>query len=248
MATKLRWKQAQSYEKSFWSKAAAHFEREAVDGLSWYSWRADNLRRLLTKAFPDSVPEAVHGTVVEVGSGPVGLVSNFDAKERCAIDPLCDYYSSKAALTKHRNPDVIYKAGKGEELPFENSSCDMLVIENVIDHVQDADAVMSEISRVLKDNAVLYLTVNLHPNWGAFLHNILSVLRIDKGHPYTFNLKKIRAFLASHGYKMLYEEWEDYRECRAKDLKSDSFSDRLKAIGGLSEYLYSTILIKSRTQ
>lgn len=40
----------------------------------------------------------------------------------------------------------------------------------------------------------LYLAVNVHSRWGAFLHGALAAFHIDKGHPYTFTS---RTFVAS---------------------------------------------------
>jgi len=100
-------------------------------------------------------------------------------------------------------------------------------------------------SKEPKPGAVLYLTVNLHPGWGAFLHKIVSELRIDKGHPHTFTLSSIRTFLQRHRFNLVFEDWEDYKECRKNDLKSGSRKDKIKGISGLSEFLFSSISEKS---
>ena len=36
-----------------------------------------------------------------------------------------------------------------------------------------------------------------------FLHEILSKMRIDKGHPHTFTVNKIRQFLNGHGFGVI---------------------------------------------
>lgn len=236
-----RWKQAQSYEKNFWKSTAEKLGEDKTSKLSWYRWRAKNLKNNLDKAFGNDSPDLKDARVIEVGSGPVGLVSALEASEKVAIDPLCDFFSSQPSLIECRGEDVNYLQGKGEELPFEDGHFDLVVIENVIDHTESAHEVMDELNRVLKDEGILYLTVNLHPPWGYVLHEIVSKLRIDKGHPYTFTIPKIRKFLASHGFDVRYDEWQDYKECKAQDRKSNSRKDKLKALSGLSEFLYTSV-------
>lgn len=245
MASRLRWKQAQSYEKAHWEGVSEHIAKNERQGLTWYKWRAENLLRNVKKAFPDNTPDFTEASVLEVGSGPVGCISQLPARERVAVDPLCDFFSSKPKLVEHRNPDVTYKNVQGEELPFDDGHFDMVVIENVIDHVENADGVMQQINRVLKPDGVLYLTVNLHPTWGYFLHEVVSKLRIDKGHPHTFTIPKIRRFLGGHGFQIYFDEWEDYKKCKAEEWKSESSRLRLKAISGLSEFLFTSVSRKT---
>lgn len=240
-----RWKEAQSFEKQYWEKSAEKIKSGQRSGLNFYKWRADNMMNIMKKAFPSKDISFADSKVVEVGSGAVGMAAFLEAKERYAIDPLCDFYSSRPELVENRNPEVVYQAGKGEELPHASKSCDLVVIENVIDHVHDAAAVMSEIHRILKPGATLYLTVNLHPAWGAFLHKIVAALRIDRGHPYTFTIPGIRRFLADSGFEIKYDEWESYRECRRKDLGSGLLKDKLTGLSGLTEFLFTSVSVKS---
>ena len=240
-----RWKEAQSFEKSYWEKSAEKIRLGARGGLGFYKWRAENMMEMMRKAFPVKEISFANSRVLEIGSGAVGMLAFLDAKERYAIDPLCDFYSSRPELIENRNPDVMYQKGKGEDLPHESGSFDLVVIENVIDHVDKADMVMREIHRILKPEGILYLTVNLHPPWGAFLHTILAELEIDRGHPYTFTIPKIRKFLTKHGFKLKYDEWENYRECRKKELGSSSKKDKIKALIGLSEFLFTSVSIRA---
>ncbi|MGO9992614.1 MAG: class I SAM-dependent methyltransferase [Steroidobacteraceae bacterium] len=54
-------------------------------------------------------------------------------------------------------------------LPFANDSFDLVCALDIIEHVDDEDRALSEISRVAKAGAVLLLSVPLHPTrWTAF--------------------------------------------------------------------------------
>ncbi len=246
MISSKRWQHAQTHEKLFWEAAARGVKSRGGDGLSWYNWRAENLANMVQKAFPADTPSFAKARVLEVGSGPVGVVAFLEAAERVAIDPLCDFYTGQPELIKHRNPQVTYLAARGEELQFADASMDLVIIENVIDHVENATRVMSEIHRVLKPDGILFLTVNLHPAWGRMLHRVVSMLKIDRCHPHTFTLPRIRAFLATLGFEIIHSEWQDYWACSREDLQSSSVKNRLKALSGLSEFLFTCVSVKSK--
>ncbi len=241
MVSKSRWASAQEYEQSYWDAQSERIASGSDSGLGWYEWRANRLKDLLAETFSERAGALASGRVLEVGSGPVGIVSFLEAAEATAIDPLCDFYSTQAALTQHRSSRVRYLNGGGEELPFESGHFDLLIIDNVIDHVLNAGRVMEEVHRVLRPGGVLYFTVNLHPMWGFFLHRIVSKLGIDRGHPHTFTLGKVRRFLDEHGFEGCFEEWGSFAEAWREDLRSSSLKARLKGVSGLSEYLYTAL-------
>jgi 2-polyprenyl-6-hydroxyphenyl methylase / 3-demethylubiquinone-9 3-methyltransferase len=66
---------------------------------------------------------------------------------------------------------INYIIGKGESLPFPDSSFDVVFCCDVLEHVQDLPKVISEISRVLKSGGVfLYDTFNR-----TFLSNLVAI-------------------------------------------------------------------------
>ncbi len=245
MATEERWKQAQDFEKGYWKKAAARVRAGNRPALTHFKWRSQNLLDMVGKAFPDTAISFSQARVLEVGSGPVGITAYLDAAERYAVDPLCDFYTTQSELIVNRNPNVKYICSKGESLDFDSTSMDLVIIENVIDHVQNMNDVVREIHRVLKPGAVLFLTVNVHPVWGALLHEILSALRIDRGHPHTFTVNKIHSFLQEHGFTVKHSEWEDYKQCRRNDLRRPGLKDKIVALTGLSEFLFTSVSVKT---
>lgn len=241
MVSRTRWEKAQAYERSYWESRAAQIQSEESGDLSWYGWRAERLHEIVGQAVPELGPSLASARILEVGSGPVGIASFLRAGERVAVDPLCDYYSTQPALIRHRSPDVRYQSVRGEELPFPDAHFDLVILDNVIDHVRNADGVMREIRRVLGEKGVLFFTVNLHPLWGSLLHRMLSKTGVDKGHPHTFTLDGARDLLRQHGFGIRHEEWQDYGEAKRADLSSASAKDRLKGLLGLSEFLYTSV-------
>jgi len=230
-----RWTRAQEYERGYWASQAKQIAAGATTQLDWYRWRADQLIAWLRRL---GLAELTEGSakVIEVGSGPVGLAGQFLAAERLLIDPLADYYATNEVLTALRNPDAVYRAGSGEKLPADSGRYDLAIIENCIDHVQDMDGVMRELARVLRPGAWLYITVNCRSPWGYYVHRILSLLRLDPGHPHTFTPARLERLVRRFGFRTLDQQFGSYQQAREKDRASDSARARLKARLGISEY------------
>jgi SAM-dependent methyltransferase len=240
-----RWRRAQEYERGYWETHALQIASGTTSQLDWYRWRADQLvSRLRAHALPRLADG--HARVVEVGSGPLGVVGFFPAGERIAVDPLEPYYATNSVLTALRNPHVQYRPGGGEKLPCESERYDLLIIENCIDHVRDVGAVMSELRRVLVPTGVLHLTVNCRTQLGFLVHRVLSKLRIDPGHPHTFTPGRAQALLQRSGFKILRLDVASYTEALGTDLRSPQIRARVKGLLGVSEFLV-TILAQRLT-
>ncbi len=240
MVSPARWHRAQQYERGYWESQATQIAHGSLPQLNWYRWRAEQLvsrlRSLDLAALADG-----SARVVEVGSGPVGVVGFFPAAERVAIDPLENYYASNSTLTALRNQAVDYRQGSVEALPCHSGGYDLAIIENCIDHVRDIHAGMRELKRVLARSGTLYLTVNCRTSWGFVAHRALSRLRIDAGHPHTFTPRRVQMLLRRHGFKTQQFEVGSYVEARREDLSAANRRARLKGLIGISEFVVTTV-------
>jgi SAM-dependent methyltransferase len=240
MVSLARWQRAQQYERGYWESVASRIVAGSVSQLDWYRWRADQLQlRLRTLGLGHLTDGSAR--VVEVGSGPVGVVGFFPATERVAVDPLEPYYSANATLTALRPPTVEYRPGSVESLPAESKRYDLAIIENCIDHVRDVAAAVRELKRVLTGAGILYLTVNCRTPWGFVVHRALSRLRVDAGHPHTFTPRRARKLLREHGFGELQWEVESYRQARHADLVAPERRAKIKGLLGVSEFLVTAV-------
>jgi SAM-dependent methyltransferase len=235
-----RWQQAQQYERRYWEMLAARITEGSVSQLDWYRWRADKLALRFSALGLQHLCRG-DARVVEVGCGPIGLIGFFPAAERVAVDPLEEFYARNSTLTELRDSSVQYRGGVGERLPCESARYDLAIIENCIDHVQDAHTVKQELGRVLKPHGVLYLTVNCRTPWGFVVHRVLSMLRIDAGHPYTFTPPRLKVFLEDGTFRILSLEGGSPIEALRADLRSRHAKARLKALLGISEFLVTVV-------
>ncbi|MBI3393083.1 MAG: class I SAM-dependent methyltransferase [Nitrospirae bacterium] len=78
-------------------------------------------------------------------------------------------------------------------LPFPDRAFDLVCAFDIVEHVDDEDAILSELSRVAAPNASLLLSVPLHPGrWTAFDDFI--------GHRRRYEPQRLLAKLAEHGF------------------------------------------------
>lgn len=236
-----RWLKAQKYEQAFWQRLGEEIAAGTREKLDWYNWRARQLDRFLSAAGAAKTG----GKVLEIGSGPIGTVNFLEWGERYAIDPLEHFYRTKPSLVNLRNRGVTYLDGTGEQLPFDAGSCSLVIIDNVIDHTYAPGKILQEVQRILGSDGHLYLSVNIHTRWGAFLHNVLAVLQIDKGHPYTFTSRSLRRLLEANQFAILGEQIGDHGEASREDRRSASLRARIKGYTGLSEFGHAVICRKS---
>lgn len=104
-------------------------------------------------------PIAADARVLEVGSGAHGLIFFFEAGERVGVDPLADEYRTLFSAWQGRATTI---AAVGEKLPFADSSFDIVLCDNVVDHAESPRRILEEIVRVLAPRGALYFTVNVH--------------------------------------------------------------------------------------
>jgi 2-polyprenyl-6-hydroxyphenyl methylase / 3-demethylubiquinone-9 3-methyltransferase len=101
--------------------------------------------------------------ILDVGCGG-GMFSEEMAKlggEVTGVDPSEKSIEAGRAHAATVGLDITYEHACGEQLPFDDGHFDLVVCCDVLEHVDDLDAVMAETSRVLKPGGLyLYDTVN----------------------------------------------------------------------------------------
>ncbi len=144
-------------------------QRIAGDEAATMAWMQERSARVRSR-LEALRPIASGSRVLEVGSGAHGLIFFFDAANKLGVDPLADHYRQLFPAWQDRAETV---AAFGESLPFEDSSFDIVLCDNVVDHAESPRKIVEEISRVLRPGGLLYFTVNVHHpiyHWAATLH------------------------------------------------------------------------------
>ena len=109
--------------------------------------RAEVVRVLREAAIED--PSFFDAKVVlDIGSGPLGFPDACPARVSLSVDPLHDRYA-ESGLLLDGSPAVYLSVG-AERIPLISSSVDVIVARNALDHVDDPDAVLAEVQRLLR--------------------------------------------------------------------------------------------------
>ena len=100
--------------------------------------------------------------VLDLGCGVGEYVRAFAGVGAIAIG--CDVESSRLVEARRRGANGLVQAA-GEQLPFHDRSLDVVVLNEVIEHVTDDRATMREVARVLAPGgvAVIYAPNRLYP-------------------------------------------------------------------------------------
>jgi SAM-dependent methyltransferase len=98
---------------------------------------------------------------------------------------------SAPALGKLRERGASVALSQVTSLPFASDTFDLVCALDIVEHVDDEDGALSEISRVAAPNAAVLLSVPLHPaRWTAFDDFV--------GHRRRYEPQRLRAKLAQH--------------------------------------------------
>lgn len=150
--------------------------------------------------------------VLDVGSGPHGLVFFFGLEDAVGVDPLADAYARLFPAWQARARTV---PASGEALPFPDASFDLVLSDNVLDHAPHPAKILDEIARVLRPGGLLYVTVHVHhPLWRglARVHAAWTAAGVPveiapfASHTVHLTVDDARAMLAGAPFRVLTED------------------------------------------
>ena len=102
---------------------------------------------------------------------------------------------SAPAVEKLRARGANAIVGLVSALPFPDGAFELICAFDIVEHVDDEDGVLSELSRVAAPHATLLLSVPLHPaHWTAF--------DVAVGHCRRYEPQRLLAKLAEHGFSV----------------------------------------------
>lgn len=139
---------------SWWS--SANFDTWKNLYVSEYA-RGFEVLRTLAKYVPRfDVREA---QVLDVGCGDTGVLIAFAESGASATGIELDEKSIGRARIRavEHGVDVDLQSGVAEALPFEDASFDLVVLDNVLEHVRDRGQSLAEVRRVLRPGGLLYM-------------------------------------------------------------------------------------------
>ncbi len=143
-----KWREAQEEEKSWWTKILSQTPKSTLS--AFYGNRWTSLLPYLDAQLCQNCP-----TVVDVGSGPHGLIYYLPLRgQKVAIDPLIDSYRLDLNTT-----DVFPVKGVGESIPIGKDQTDLCFLINALEHTVNPQQVLEEIWRILQPGGYLICQV-----------------------------------------------------------------------------------------
>ncbi len=191
-----KWQQARVTQKSFWDGVIQE-DHAILRVLADNAQIAPRIRKCLTQT---------PVTCLEVGIGPLGLgVSGFlpEIPQRFALDPLAPSLSKSLGrlpatsseklrtYVRLQSSEIRYVMARGEEIPIQSESMDLVICSNVVDHASNPGVLLQEIHRVLKPQGNLFLEVDT-----------FSILGLAKWHSWTKHVHKNEILVKSHPHRM----------------------------------------------
>jgi len=130
---------------------ATHSDKAALRGEPSYVWRAGQQRRL--QMILEAAGERSQGKIFENGCGLGSYMYRLTTPENYTVGLDVEF---ERTLEAHQQNERIL-CGVGEHLPFENDFFDLILSNEVIEHVQSDKLAVQEIVRTLRPGGRLVL-------------------------------------------------------------------------------------------
>jgi SAM-dependent methyltransferase len=200
-----RYDQAHEFESDYWNSR----QHDPVGVLHDFESPFDLSQHLQQKGYLAKR----YRRFLDVGCGGLGLgiLWLIQAEEAIGLDPLPvlppktgvalldDFISGVQSRTK-------YVTAKAESMPFEDGYFDLIVCNNVLDHVHDPFLILNEIMRTLAPDGLFAFAVDTHSLRTYIVKKIMKRLAPNfgslPGHPYEWTESQMSAILRVFGFSV----------------------------------------------
>ena len=144
----------ESARSTWWD--SANFDKWKSHYLSEYA-RGRLILEILQRHVPAFSPGGMR--MLDVGCGDAGVPIAFAeaGAEAHGIEPFNPSVERGRVRAEEHSVAVDLRQGVGEALPFPDATFDLVVLDNVLEHVESRERTLDEITRVLRPGGVLYL-------------------------------------------------------------------------------------------
>ena len=156
-----QWNVAQEYEAQFWSFQKGQDNREQCERNNYYRNVLEDGCSISRDFFAQDFTEF---TIMDVGSGPEGILHVLDAKFKLAVDPLMSTYIEQGYKVGADN--VWWQAEAAEDfypytIPGNPVFFDYALCLNALDHMRDPAMAIKNIAEYLEPGGELLLITDL---------------------------------------------------------------------------------------
>ncbi len=160
-------------------------------------------------------PEGLN--ILDLGSGEGGTSIAF-AEDNSVVS----FDLSKVRLLRQQNGTGNFNKvfGNAKLLPFKNNTFDLIILQDVIEHIDKREEIVIELNRILKNSGVIYLStpnklslINIisDPHWGLPIVSLLKRESIKKYYlkkfrPQDYDRSDIAVLLSFNQIKKMFED------------------------------------------
>lgn len=103
--------------------------------------------------------QAEGARILDVGCGDAGVPIAFaeHGAHAAGIEPSAGSVERGRVRAQEHGVDVDLRHGSAETLPFQDAAFDLVILDNVLEHVEDMQRTLDEVHRVLKPDGLLYM-------------------------------------------------------------------------------------------
>ena len=180
------------------------------------------------------------------------------------VEPWDKARITAARLAEHLSIPLDIRKGRAEDLPFDDESFDIVLATSVLEHVENLEASVSEVYRVLRPGGLFWFNsasslcpltseITGFPLFGWYPDSlkirIMNWAKVHKPelvgyteHPaiHWFTPWKARRILKEHGFKEVYDRWDVSRAYTDRGIKSSVF--RIITLGKATKFIADVLL------
>jgi SAM-dependent methyltransferase len=140
--------------------------------------------RTLHRYVPEFAASGAH--VLDIGCGDAGVLIAFAESAAEATGIEVDERSLARAAVRAEEHGVTVRLLKGvaEALPLPNASTDLVILDNVLEHVRDREQTLAEIQRVLRPTGLLYMVtpkpLSLYSLWNDPHYDLAGLVLLPR--------------------------------------------------------------------
>jgi len=154
---------------------------KAFEAAGWGA-RAHSYRRLIGPLTAGVIPALLDAAgvgpgvrVLDVGTGTGAVAAA--ALERGAVPVGLDLAEEMVAAARERHPEIEFRQGDAEEMPFGDGMFDAVLAAFVLNHLPDPAAAAAQWSRVLRRGGRLALSIWEEPRRSPFFGVLIEAMR-----------------------------------------------------------------------
>jgi len=245
-----RWEIAQDSERAYWQ----NFTKETL--LKEGAERHEKKAKILEEEWKKFINLNKNSRILQIGCGPEDIINYILMGKRYAIDPLADFYKKKFNLDYS---SIFFIEGRAEKLPFKDNYFDVVVLANVLDHVEQPEKALSEVKRVLKEDGIFHFENIFYQKNFVRIAKIYGIAKksltgniFNIHHPFMFRLKDLKNLL-SPDFSITYNEigrdigsCDNLEEMKRMKKKEKKLTIKIPAILGLYGTINYTAICRKR--